>query len=66
MKPENHMSTGTRGCTVTSCIKCRLCRAVNYEERRTGRPDQATGAKSLYAAEAMAYYFYFFPKLKVG
>jgi hypothetical protein len=66
MKPVKHITTGTKGCTNTSCIECKLCRAVNFEERRTERPDQAAGVKSLYAAEAMAYYFYFFPKLKVG
>jgi len=48
-------------CRRIACIECALCKAVNFEEKRSARQEIKTQIKALYDAEVQFYYFYFFP-----
>ena len=60
MKPELSIQKESTRCATGSCLQCRHCSEVNYEEIRSVKPEQKA-TSDLYAAEAQHYYFYFPP-----
>jgi hypothetical protein len=60
MKQKNNLLAHKikRKCDAPSCLSCKICSAINYEE---ARPEWKNDSIQLYAREAEHYFFYYNP-----
>ena len=66
MKMNEYYPEKKATCKTVACLKCELCNAVNYEERRVVKPEVKQDIRSLYGAEVLSYDFYFMPRYKLA
>jgi hypothetical protein len=57
--PKDHEEK--QNCDPASCLKCRECKVINFEERRV---ELKSNSSQLYAKEAESYFFYYALNMK--
>lgn len=59
MKQNQTAKEASGTCKTVACLKCALCAAINFEERRNAKADVQPDGKALYGAEALGYAYHF-------